>query len=172
MAFTLSSLVFACGGKVVFDGAAGASGAGGSPSSTQSATVASAVVGSSDGVSVVASAIAASGAVGVGSSGSGVDCGALAGDLDDKLVKASACNACKNSDDCANGPVLFDSCQCPRGLNGHAPTPDAVNAAQAAFDAFTASCAFFQCQKQCPIGGQWHCAGGADPSCDGFCGSP
>src|SRR5262249_19071377 len=100
---------------------------------------------------------------------SGVDCAALGQAYESALDQAAQCFACKDADDCINGPVLPDTCNCPRGLNGGFQAANLVAAAkQALVDFQNAGCPFFACGKNCAVGTNWLCSG-PDPGCIQVC---
>ncbi|MEP7119531.1 MAG: hypothetical protein ABJE95_01425 [Byssovorax sp.] len=128
LALSLTSLLLACGGKVVVDGAAtpGEGGKGGGSSTTGTGT---------NGPTTVA---------GTGVGGSGGACAGLQADVTATLAAAQACNPAINAPQCSGTNVVADLCGCPVVAND-----SAFSAAQLANMAFTtwvnAGCGPFEC---------------------------
>ncbi len=141
LAASLTSLLMACGGKVVVDGA-GTPGEGGGAASSGSI---SATTGSSVTVGV---------GVSVGGAGG---CAGLQADVTATLAAAQACNPGIDALQCTGVNVVSDLCGCPVDAND-----SAITAAQLATMAFNtwvnASCGPFACSL-CPPppSAQWFC---------------
>jgi hypothetical protein len=97
-----------------------------------------------------------------------VDCSTLINNLSAALTAASACNACKNSDDCIGAPVLFDVCGCPYAMNQTLP-PAVLQAAKDAEAAYQASGCMVACEVACGMGGTFHCGPDMGGGCNGHC---
>jgi hypothetical protein len=136
---SFTSILAACGGKVVVDGegTSGEGGAGGDPTTVTTATTSTQFV-----------------AVGVGGAGG---CDGLQADAIATLAAAQACNPALNALQCSGTNTTVDLCGCPVVAND-----SAFSAAQLATMAFTtwvnAGCGPFECFA-CPPppDNPWYC---------------
>ena len=145
--------VAACGGNVVFDGAAGGQGGAGGSTSTTSGTT----TGTTSGTTTTRGT----------TTGTGTYCQGLADAYQALLTEASTCNACIDFDECANGPVLTDLCGCPVGVS--VSKQDVVEKAKAAYsDWVAAGCGPYACGEPCFVGQFWYC-GAVNGGCQGAC---
>ena len=140
----LAAAPLGCGGKAVMDGSPGSGGSGGSTTTTTHSTTST----SSTGTPTCASLLAA---------------------LQAALAEATACNSCSNTDQCQNGPLVYDTCGCQVGANS--TTPDKAAAANAAYQAWTAKgCGPYECQEPCyGSGTPWICVNSAGSGCTASC---
>ena len=173
-------LLLGCGGKAVIDGWA-TPGTGGS--GAEHTTSGSGNAGAGD----TTSGSGASGAGYASCDGGtpGAECAALYATLQAAFQEAVSCHLCPGYpfqcdmyfcldaglvDPCGGGVLVHDRCGCEVGAN--ATKPASVNAAQAAYEQWTASgCGPCQCATPCPIllPGPGKCGGCTFPACDGSC---